>query len=248
MAEISVKYMGYAENPQPGVAIERAVPLGYFPSIKYGDAFIARVGVKNTSPVTAKFDVFICLKDSEGRWRAYAYSPTPDLRPGEERDIAISKVAPDGYLIRIPAYARASWEGVNAVKGIVWKDSVLANKEFDAFYAEPDPFSIGYEEHCFCEGIDERGYPINKKSEFRSDERMCYYVRSLYDNRGFRITFTVHAPGYLPWTAYANVEPKKNVRAVAVYFCLEPPLAKGTWEIYTRIAGDDVIKDTAIVR
>ncbi len=247
MAEISVGYMGYAKNPQPGVAIERAVPLGYF-SIKYGDAFIARVGVKNTSCKAASFDVFIYLKDSDGNWRAYAYSPTPEIGAGEEREILITKVAPDGYLIRIPAYAKASWEGVNAVRGIVWKDGKkLADKEFDAFYAEPDYFSIGYEEHCFCEGIDENGYPKNKKSVFRSDETLYYYVRSLYDRRGYRITFTLHISGYLPWTGYVDIPPKKDWEKVYACFRYDPPLPTGTWEVYTRIAGNDVIKDRATV-
>ncbi len=248
MAEISVRYMGYAENPQPGVAIARAVPL-LFSSIKYGDAFIARVGVKNTSSSAASFDVFIYLKDSDGRWRAYAYSPTPRLGVGEETEVLITKIVPGGDLVRIPAYAKASWEGINAIKGEVWKGSrKLVEKQFDAFYAEPDPFSIGWEEACFCEGVDSYGYPINKKSVFSSNEKMYYYVRSLYDNRGFRITFTVHAPTGLPNTFYVNVAPNLNTAKIYAYFHYEPPLITGTWEVFTRIAGNSVIKSTATVR
>lgn len=248
MVEIGYGHIGYAENPLVGQAIKRPVlPLAYS-SIKYGDAFIARVGVKNTSTITGSFQIWILLKDNVGTYRYYAYSGrTSNFNPGESREIVISKVAPDAYLIRIPAYAKADWEGINPVKAEVWNSSKLVEKEFNAFYATPDYFSIGILQHCFCEGIDSNGYPINPKSSFKSSERLYYYVSSYYDNRGMRFTFTNHISGYLPWTGYWDAPPNQNWYAVYSYFWYDPPLPTGTWEVFTRVAGNDVIKDTATV-
>jgi len=246
------KIKGFPGKPITGSEIPRPTRPLYYGNINYGQAFITHVGIKNTTQtITAPFRVWIQLMDYfDNKWRDYAYyGYTRDVSPQEEIDVAISKVVPDGYLIKIPAYSRMDWEGANRIRAIVWNGKELAVNDFDAFYAKPvGEFSVGIIQNCFCEGVDSNYNPINPKLTFKRDEPIYYYIKAYYDPRGFRFTVTWHWKDLLPWTACADAPPNQNWEWVAWYTYYNPPLpATGNLEVFFRVAGNDCVKHEATI-
>jgi len=245
--KVSVEGNGKIGTPVRGEEIYVRKPLYVLPTLNYGDAFIVWANVKNTGNVRTSYRVWSFLKDLEGSWLTYAYyGRTDEIDPGNEVSIPLSVAAPGAYLIRIPAFA--SYSEVNPVRVDVWDDKQLASRQENAFYASPvGAFSIGYITVTFCKGVDSSYNPINPTDTFSSDERLYFYVKTYYDSRGYRHTCTWQTNNNIPWTGYYDVPGGYNYDWYAVWWYVDPPLPKGTWTVWYRVAGNYCVKKVATI-
>jgi len=210
-------------------------------SFNYGEQFKVNGSIKNVGSLRHNFRTYFFLK-RENKWRNYA-STTLTINPGETKSFSMATVAPNAYALRIPAHARQYQS--NPALLAVWNDKELDSMEIsNAFTAEPrTPISIGILKYCACEGVDSNYNPINPKNNFSTNEKLYFYIKPYYDPRGYRVTFTIEPPGYLPWTGFADVPPNQNWEWYAVWVYYNPPLPKGTWSCWYKVAGNSVKKN-----
>jgi len=236
-------------TPTRGTEIRAVAPL--YKEIKFGTPIRLKVKVKNSGDVGKNVYLLVYHKSSEEGNGYYPFAiGTAQFVPGSSEKWFVMEN------LKVPAFAHTSWEGTASVRVEAYDADTgdfLTRRDASLYHAKAvGEFSIAIEEYCFCKGVDKNGYPIDPTDRFKVGEAVYFYVRSKYDGRGMRFTFSTlfGTSEFITtvYTTYLDFPSGKNWAWVAAYIYWPDGISySGFLHAWCRVAGNSVVKKVAII-